>query len=66
MIDLKPCPFCGGKAVVYVRKDSGLSIQCAVCRIGTTPESDSLCGMGVSLENAVTLWNRRKDVKNET
>ena len=63
VIDLKPCPLCGGKAVVLAHTfpcmNDAHSIQCTVC--GT----QSLLWFG-SLNELVKRWNRRvKDDRQE-
>ena len=50
-IELKPCPCCGGKAVVA---DVGVGVYCDDCGMGTT--------FGVTeIEDAIKTWNRRVD-----
>ena len=57
-LELKPCPFCGGKAIKsafsWGNIDDEYTIECTVCRVRTTVSK---------LEEAIKLWNRR--VKNE-
>jgi len=51
---LKPCPFCGGKAELYVYVINGdKRIRCSHCGCSTS-------GYGEP-EYAVTAWNRRTD-----
>ena len=45
---IKPCPFCGGKAIVDKNQNS---VSCADCHMGT-PWTDSI-------EDAIKTWNRR-------
>lgn len=62
---LKPCPFCGGKAVLYVK--SGVQVVCMSCGIGTSIKVDAVFQKGMSQERIVTdsvdsvieEWNRR-------
>ncbi len=62
---LRPCPFCGGKAVLYVK--SGVQVVCMSCGIGTSIYSDVAFQKGVSQERFTTSsidkvieeWNRR-------
>lgn len=53
-LELKPCPFCGGKAIKsafsWGNIDDEYTIQCTVCGIRTTVSK---------LEEAIKLWNRR-------
>jgi Lar family restriction alleviation protein len=33
---LKPCPFCGGEAIVcHIQSEPGVKIECEICGIGT-------------------------------
>lgn len=65
MIDLKPCPFCGGEAKPLVRKQKGkkqVSIKCKTCNA----RSGAIV-LEVWEESAPTVyevaryWNRRAD-----
>ena len=50
MIDLKPCPFCGGLA--RTSKERGFwFVECPFC--------GSRCGYMFTEERAVKAWNRR-------
>jgi len=49
MEELKPCPFCGGKAVIL--KENMYSVRCNSCFIGT-----DFC---FTEQEAITAWNRR-------
>ena len=48
---LKPCPFCGGEASIYVAHDDGYYVCCDECG----------CGLPVynTEEDAIREWNRR-------
>lgn len=52
-MELKPCPFCGGKELNFGR--FGLSISCEYCGIFFTP-----VGHG-GKEEVIEAWNRRVD-----
>lgn len=60
--NLKPCPFCGGKAVLAV--DNGFRVLCSKCGAQTEKRFDSYNGLTdvscVVLE-AIDAWNRRAD-----
>lgn len=47
--ELKPCPFCGGNAVLYVGEDS--FVKCHSC--------DAESFHGESSDEVVAAWNRR-------
>lgn len=66
--ELKPCPFCGGKATLKaVTKSYGLTIWCA-CDCGartdgycpdTNKEDDTIENIEECKKRAVKKWNRR-------
>lgn len=63
MIDLKPCPFCGGdaaigQAAIGSKKYPVWWVRCKRC--GATTASHGSEG---GEENAVKAWNRRTDDK---
>ena len=52
-MELKPCPFCGNKATVYIVTQNRLSfwrVQCAEC---------SAVMQAMTRENAIVIWNTR-------
>lgn len=53
-IELKPCPFCGGKAEVTVFLGNYM-VACTAC-----PASIFPC-KGMTKDEAVKTWNRRAD-----
>jgi hypothetical protein len=59
-MELKPCPFCGGKAYLFV--NDGVKVMCSKCRISTVPRMDNSINYSES-NNAITIsiedWNRR-------
>ena len=60
MEELKPCPFCGGKAVIHV--DDGVRVICTVCESRTQTLIDGLSQgklTGGSVGKVIELWNRR-------
>ena len=63
MAELKPCPFCGGKAKLTGQYGVG-GIYAWAVYCGTKP-SDFFCGAQVtspkSEEAAIKAWNRRAD-----
>lgn len=62
---LKSCPFCGGKAVLFV--EDGVQVMCLSCKVRTSLKVDRFYQKGVSNEFTVTdsiskaieEWNRR-------
>lgn len=59
MIELKPCPFCGGEAMLdYECYGGGKSfVYCKSCRIST--ERFEISREYASDEKAIEAWNRR-------
>lgn len=53
--DLRPCPFCGGKAEVVVDNETEVLflIQCTECKAQTVGHD--------FLSSAIYAWNRRAD-----
>lgn len=60
MNDLKPCPFCGGKARLFV--NGGVRVICSKCCVGTMILTDSLAYESNAVETVIKAWNRRADV----
>ena len=62
-IPIKPCPFCGSKAAIYV--NGGVRIVCENknCSIGTPSLTDKNFDPKDSkaLEIVVTIWNKRQE-----
>lgn len=54
MSELKPCPFCGGKASINYHGHNAHSIECNICHART-----SITG---GIERCVDEWNARSDV----
>lgn len=50
--ELKPCPFCGGKAIYREFRGKTLKVYCVKCKCG-------VIRTGKSKDNAIMLWNRR-------
>ena len=64
---LKPCPFCGSEAVLFV--DGGVRVICTQCRASTMilTDMDSEYGLVTgSVDRVVTAWNRRADDGTQT
>ncbi len=68
-IELKPCPFCGGKAEIWMLNENGLScrnalwakdlyIECSTCHAASDKFEKTIDKN--ALEQAVSAWNQRK------
>ena len=63
-IELKPCPFCGGGAVVHV--NDGVRVICIQCGATTKCLVDSYSQgkpCGSAIKSVVKAWNERKPVE---
>lgn len=49
--DLKPCPFCGGKASIWTKGKRVFWVKCNICQNSIKWDKD--------LENCVLRWNNR-------
>lgn len=61
MFDLKPCPFCGGKARLFV--NGGVRVICSKCYASTKILTDNInmeCESN-AVETVIEAWNRRYD-----
>lgn len=62
---LKPCPFCGGKAVLFV--GNGVQVMCVSCGVRTSLKADKSFQTGISqermstdsIDSVIEEWNRR-------
>ena len=60
--ELKPCPFCGGKASLFV--DGGVRVICTKCHASTQELRDAITRSGVAgnaTKAVIEDWNRRAD-----
>lgn len=60
MEKLKPCPFCGGRAVVHVK--DGVCVICTQCNCRTIVLMDGIAQgkpTGGAIESVVEKWNQR-------
>lgn len=63
--ELKPCPFCGGKAVVHV--NDGVRVICRECETASKCLIDGYSQGrpdGSAIKSVIKAWNRR--VNDET
>lgn len=74
-IKLKPCPFCGGKALSRIRimrndlvDYAQLQIYCSKCNIDRAKSIDSNCtldNLQTVMNELIDSWNTRRIVKDE-
>lgn len=57
MIELKPCPFCGGKARLFV--SSGVRVLCSKCYASTMILTDDMGYSSNAVERVTEKWNKR-------
>ena len=60
MSELKPCPFCGGKAYLFV--DNGIRVLCVQCGASSKVLCDMRTANGVAgnaTKSVIEAWNRR-------
>lgn len=58
-LELKPCPFCGSRAVLKCAEHDGLEYSSvACCRVGICPAGGGFSPQQ-SKQQAVEKWNRR-------
>ncbi len=66
--ELKPCPFCGGKAHLFV--NNGVRVICPKCEASTKILVDGMYGnkvTGNATKSVIDAWNKRfsEDTENE-
>ena len=60
MIELKPCPFCGAPAQIYVR--DGVRVVCMKCEAQTREMVDNIINNEIcAVQDVIDAWNRRKE-----
>lgn len=63
LVKLKPCPFCGGQAHIFVSQYDGVCVMCSECYAKTETLYDlpDFTAYVSSVERVVNRWNRRAD-----
>lgn len=56
MVDLKPCPFCGGKNIIHFNNGFFVQVYCVNCNCGT-----AVYKRDPDRDRAVEAWNRRAE-----
>ena len=59
MTELKSCPFCDGKARLFV--NGGVRVLCSKCYASTKILTDELEYDSNAVETVIGKWNRRVD-----
>ena len=59
MVELKPCPLCGGKARLFV--SGGVRVICSKCYVCTMILTDNMEYESNAVETVIEAWNRRDD-----
>ena len=60
---MKPCPFCGGEAMLFASEDGGVIVICRQCKARTKTCIDTLYYSKPTnaVERFIEAWNRRVD-----
>lgn len=64
MDELKPCPFCGGEAVIRVLM--GKEYICPIHRKGCLIQIDTWLQSSEPIKKQIKAWNRRAEDANKT
>lgn len=61
-LELKPCPFCGGRASLFASRNGGIKVICTKCNASSKCLCDTLTAHGVSgnsTKSVIKAWNNR-------
>ena len=59
MAELKPCPFCGGEAVI--RGNRGKVYNCAIHKRGCVIKQKNWLQSSLPIKKQIEAWNRRAE-----
>lgn len=59
MLELKPCPFCGSRARLFV--NGGVRVLCPKCYASSRILTDELGFDSNAVETVIGEWNRRAE-----
>ena len=59
MFELKPCPFCGREARLFV--GDGVRVICSKCYAGTMVRTDNIESDSNAVKKVIEAWNRRAE-----
>lgn len=72
MPDLKPCPFCGGEALLMLQNNGCWNVECNTCLARTKaymPKNvnpwEAYDAIQTAVNKAVDDWNRRANDENQ-
>jgi Lar family restriction alleviation protein len=60
MNELKPCPFCGGKAEL-IRDIYSTHVRCSICKARATPFWGKPYANNETQKMAIEAWNKRNN-----
>lgn len=65
-MELKPCPFCGGEATLFVAPEGGVFVKCVRCGAKTKcrVDSDAFSKPTNAVKSVIEAWNRRVKEEN--
>lgn len=67
-LELKPCPFCGSKAHLFVSEHGGIRVICSKCMAASKTSCDHMTSQGVcgnATKSVIEAWNKRVEDKSD-